>query len=323
MITLALGWTGLGLLVVHSFSPLGHSLLAARYAYLGNGPLQIIQTILTHPLDIIKEHVLEYNHLFYLRGLLLPAGYLPLLAPWVLVLAAPTLALNLLSATPNMYSGKFQYNAEIVPILIFASIEATVLLLWLVRGLQVRQEIPQENQVQKRTTSIFAHQPIPRFSIQLGILTLILCSMLLCVLRSTTAYNVYSVMPYANGFLWPQVTAHDQLADHFLSEIPDDASVSAQTNLVPHLSERKSIYLFPYAVGDADYILLDVPGYTYPFQDYDDYASTVKEVLQQGAYGVVDIDDGYILLQHGSPSSNIAAAIHEINISAHSTHSNN
>ena len=56
--------------------------------------------------------------------LLAPAGYLPVLAPWILVLAAPTLALNLFSSNPGMYSGRFQYNAEIVPILVFAAIEA-------------------------------------------------------------------------------------------------------------------------------------------------------------------------------------------------------
>src|SRR5260221_12714041 len=88
-----------------------------------------------HPLSIIKGHVLEPSHMLYLRKLLAPAGYLPLLAPWVLVLATPTFALNLLSSPPNMYSGDFPYNAEIVPILIFASIEATGLIVWMVRPL--------------------------------------------------------------------------------------------------------------------------------------------------------------------------------------------
>ncbi len=86
-------------------------------------------------------------------------------------------------------------------------------------------------------------------------------------------------MPYAPGFLWPQVTAHDRLASHFLKKIPANASISAQTTLVPHLSQRKRIYLFPYAVDHADYILLDATSYTYPFHHYRDYAATVKKIL--------------------------------------------
>ncbi len=70
--------------------------------------------------------LLHAAHMHYLRDLLAPAGYLPLLAPWVLILASSTLALNLLSSTPNMYSGDFQYNAEIIPILIFSSMASWI-----------------------------------------------------------------------------------------------------------------------------------------------------------------------------------------------------
>src|SRR5258706_2006600 len=135
LVLLALIWTGLGLLVIHSFSPLGHSQLVARYSYLGSNPLPISPTLLSHPLRMLKQHVLERNHLTYLTSLFAPAGYLPLLAPWVLVLALPTLLLNLFSTDPGMYSGIFQYNAELVPILVFATIEAMVLLLWLAQWL--------------------------------------------------------------------------------------------------------------------------------------------------------------------------------------------
>lgn len=128
----------MGLLVVHYASPIGHSLLAPRFAYLGNSPVQVALTILTHPVQVVQQHIREAAYMHYLRDLLAPAGYLPLLAPWVLILASSTLALNLLSSTPHMYSGDFQYNAEIIPILIFSSIEAIVLLLWIVHWLIAR-----------------------------------------------------------------------------------------------------------------------------------------------------------------------------------------
>lgn len=318
LIGLAIGWTAMGLIVVHYSSPIGHSLLASRYAYLGDGPVQAAFNILTHPIWIIKEHVREPAHMHYLRDLLAPAGYLPLLAPWVLILASPTLALNLLSSTPNMYSGNFQYNAEIIPILTFSSIEATVLMLWLVRWLMARLSqragagVSVESEKQRMELSrppARMHWPSLSLLVQISVLVLVLCYMLVRVFNSTVQYNVYSVMPYAHGFVRPQVTQHDKLATHFLKEIPANASVSAQTTLVPHLSERQYIYLFPYAVNHADYIFLDASAYTYPFKDYNAYASSVKSILQQGNYGIVDMDDSYLLLKHGYQQSDIVPAI--------------
>ncbi|MBO0781063.1 MAG: DUF2079 domain-containing protein [Ktedonobacteraceae bacterium] len=319
VMALALCWTGVGLFVVHSASPAGHSLLASRYAYLGDGFGQVVLNILTHPLTIIKDHVLEHNHLLYLRKLLAPAGYLPLLAPWVLVLATPTLALNLLSTDPNMYSGRFQYNAEIIPILIFASIEATALLAWIVRwlmtSLSIKREKSEPEASQPRPVRAFVLSRI--FLVQAGVLVLVLGYMLLRVFVSSTQYDVYSVMPYARGFVQPKVTTHNQLAAHFLKQVPADASISTQTTLVPHLSQRQSIYLFPYAVGHADYILLDASGYVYPFKDYGSYSAGAKAVLQRGDYGVVDLQDGYLLLKRGYPVSDITPALQMIDKHKH------
>ncbi len=337
LLGLAIGWTAMGLLVVHYSSPIGHSLLASRFAYLGNSPVQVALTILTHPVQMVRQHILEAAHMHYLRDLLAPAGYLPLLAPWVLILASPTLALNLLSSTPNMYSGDFQYNAETIPILIFSSIEAIVLLLWLVRWLVARlsqsvgagKSIESENQpprvpapqatrqgwpYYRRPWRVPARMHWPSLSrlAQISLLILLLCYMLVRLFNSTTQYNVYSVMPYAHGFVQPQVTQHNKQADRFLKEIPPDASVSAQATLVPHLSERQYIYLFPYGVGHADYIFLDAKAYTYPFKGYQNYAASVKSILQQGNYGILDMDNSYLLLKRGYPQSDIAPAIQMI-----------
>jgi uncharacterized membrane protein len=317
LIVLALCWTTLGLYVVHIYSPIGYSLLASRYAYLGKGPLQVALTILTHPVSIIQQHVLEPAHLLYLRKLLAPMGYLPLLAPWALALASPTLALNLLSSKTNMYSGDFQYNAEIIPILIFASIEAVALVMWVVRWFLVDLGLQPEKSLQPEAPT---HQPalarvralLPTV-VQLGVLSLLLCFMLARVYNSTQTYNIYSAMPYAPGFIWPQAVAHNMEAAHFLAEIPADASVSTQTNLVPHLSERQSIYLFPYAVGQADYILLDPSEYFYPFHSYSNYTITARATVQRSDYGIMDIGNGYILLKRGYPVSNISQAMQLIN----------
>jgi uncharacterized membrane protein len=329
LVLLALIWTGLGLLVIHSFSPLGHSHLVARYSYLGSNPLQIAHTLLAHPAGMLKQHVLERNHLTYLSSLFAPAGYLPLLAPWVLVLALPTLLLNLFSTDPGMYSGIFQYNAEIVPIFIFAAIEAVVLLLWLTqRLLYMRRDqgdlsgpgflgrrhlVPvgagvvmgwvgtlhssiDRDEGDRKGRPYDTTKRLRRF--QAGLLLLLLVYVLVSVVHED-AYR--SGMPLARGFHWPQVTEHTILAQHFIDIVPPEASVSSQSKLVPHMSQRLNIYMFPYADTWADYILLDLHGDKYPYASVQAYQREVNKVLQSGNYRILAAQDGYLLLKRELP----------------------
>ena len=295
---LALGWAVVSFFVIpHVFSPTGHSLVASRYASLGQTPLEIARTLLLHPFGVLKQHVLEHSHFFYLRLLLTPAGYLPLLAPWVLVLAAPSLAVNLLSSDSNMYSGFYQYNAEIVPVLIFATIEAMVLILWLVQWgigwLSERKVVSSTSGVRTRRLSYWVHAVLLA-----GLVGLVLFN----VVKADYARGT---MPFSLGFRWPVASAHTELAQHFIDMIPAEASVSAQSALVPHLSHRAHIYLFPYADDYADYVFLDVTSDIYPFYSHD-YIAAVKRVLLSGDYGILAAQDGYLLLKRGLPAPSIS-----------------
>ncbi len=253
--------------------------------------------------------MLEHNHLFYLRLLLAPAGYLALLAPWVLVLALPTLALNLLSADVSMYSGLYQYNAEIVPFLLFACIEGLVLLLWLTRRCLVllgsRKQITQTAQWNQSRLSTSSFQSLFQRRIHTGFLALLLLYILGSASRA--AYS-HGNMPFSQGFQWPQTSAHTALARSFLARIPSTASVSAQSALVPHLSHRTHIYLFPYAATTADYVLLDVTSDIYPFYSSSDYIRTVKQLLLNGTHGIIASQDGYILLKLGVPAPGLSSS---------------
>src|SRR5260370_12919772 len=153
LVPLSIVWVGMTLLVYHFASPTGHPLLASRYGYLGNSPSQILFYFLRHPRAVIGQHLLEPTHRHYLRIRLAPAGYLPVLAPWILVLAFPSIALNLLSSFRNQYLGVFQYSAEIVPVLIFATIESMVLITWVVRWLVKQLRAQQEQQTRDQEAS--------------------------------------------------------------------------------------------------------------------------------------------------------------------------
>src|SRR5260370_34977481 len=120
-----------------------------------------------------------------------------------------------------------------------------------------------------------------------------------------------ALLPYPRYYSWPYVTAHDRLASQFEAMIPTTASVSAQATVVPHVSERRSIYLFPSGDTPADYIYLDVTNYTSPFDsspyNSPQYISEVKKVLLSGNYGVVAAQDGYLLLKRGLPAPGISS----------------
>jgi uncharacterized membrane protein len=315
----AIAWEALALLVFHIYSPVGHPLLASRYAYLGGNIFEIIRNIVLHPVSLLKQHVFEHAHLFYIRLLFSPVNYLSLLAPWVLVLAVPSIALNLLSSDPNMYQGTAQYNAEIVPILIFATIESLVVLVWAIQWIaeRVKESV---SQPQAQLAGLPASSGVPSGSLigggqsrehvgtgsprwlQPAALFVLLAFTLVGVLRHD---QTYGAMPYSQGLIWPQVTTHDTLAQHFIDMIPASASVSAQSSLVPHLSQRANIYMFPYGVGQADYVFLDVTSDAYPYSQAD-YGKVVKTLLLTGNYGILAADDGYLLLKRGLPAPGLS-----------------
>jgi len=299
---LGLGWTGVGLYIVHVFSPVGHTLLAPRYGALGNSPVQVVKNIVRHPVSAIRAHVLDHAHLFYLRSLFAPTAYLAILAPWIWVLMLPTLALNLFSSSPNMYSDLFQYDAEMVPVLIFATIEALVLILWVVQCLFTRwrtrtQEVQETPRLPSRSMNASARR-LQQLT-HSGLLALLLMFILVSVVRADYERGT---MPFSKGFTWPfSHSQHNQIGESIVTMIPSDASVSAQSNLIPHISERKYIYQFPYQDETADYVFLDVTSDIVPFGNSYDYINEAKSVLLHGHYGIVVAQDGYLLLKRGLP----------------------
>ena len=305
LMALAFLWVSLASTVMHLASPTGQSLLSARYSTLGSDPIAVVHTLVAHPRAILSEHVLEPTHRMYLRTLLSPTGYVVLLVPWVLFLAFPSLALNLLSSNKQMYSGLFQYNAEIIPILIFAMIESLVLILYVSRVALhlLEKDVPASS---VPVTRSFSATTVRCWHSYFRIVMLV-------VVLSAALFNMYradlarGVMPFSNGFSWPQTSAHTRLAASFLQLIPPTASVSAQSELVPHLSQRKNIYLFPYQDRQVDYVFLDVTSEIYPFWNSIDYIREAKGVLLSGKYGVLAARDGYLLLRRGLPAPAVSA----------------
>ena len=291
LVALSMVWLAAELAIMHIASPLGQSPTVARYSQLGGSPGQVALYMLTHPVQVVRDYVLSPDRIVYLRTLLAPVAYLPLVAPLTVLIAVPALAINMLSSYAPMYSGIYQYNAEIIPVLIVAAIEGVAILAGL--GAWATARVRSRLSAQTLRWPRWAMRFPLRRTLMMGLTLLVL----LFALRAQRDHGYTSL---AKGFTWPVVTAHAQLANSIIARIPPDASVSAQTDLVPHLSQRRHIYLFPDLMEDADYVFLDVTGSLYPqslaVQSYIDQARTL---LTGGRYHVVVADEGYLLLAKG------------------------
>ena len=96
-------------------------------------------------------------------------------------------------------------------------------------------------------------------------------------------------------------------AQEILAALPDNPSIEAQANLVPHLSPSPGISLYPSAVG-KEWIVLDVEGFYWPL-DKGEYERRLAALLEGDEYGVVQYRAGVLLLQRGAPADRNRAVL--------------
>ncbi|MGZ6390589.1 MAG: DUF2079 domain-containing protein [Ktedonobacterales bacterium] len=287
LIFMSLATLALALTLMHRASPLGYSPVAPRLSGLYQQPLQTIGNVLLDP-----------QRRAYPVRLLAPVGFLPLLSPWTLLIAIPSFLINIFSSNPLMFSGGYQYNADIVPVLIAASIDGLAWALpvvqrsWrrlaqIIRSARFSRVVP--------SPSSASRLPIPS-AVVVGVV--VLATILpLSSFRSQAGVSQAWAAFFRPQSHWPAVTSHDTLGAELMQGIPASSSVSAQSMLAPHLSERYRVYQFPSGESNADYIVLDVSrGSFYPFSTSADYIDAVAQLLHSCTMEVTAAQDGYLLL---------------------------
>jgi hypothetical protein len=88
------------------------------------------------------------------------------------------------------------------------------------------------------------------------------------------------------------------------SMVPSEASLMAQTDLAPHFSRRRTLWMFPDSPqwGIADYVLLDLAGSKYPLTDpEEDYDRAITEYQLNPGYEVVYDRDFIQLIRKRPP----------------------
>ncbi|MFN8453131.1 MAG: DUF2079 domain-containing protein [Anaerolineae bacterium] len=278
---LGVGWAFLAVFVIPRTFAGTENIHWNRYGHLGETPLQIVLNFFRQP-HLVLSHLQEVNALNYFRLLLSPTAFTALLNPLTLLLALPSLGINLLSNFPPMQRvNSLIYAAPIVPAVMISSIYG---LANLKRGV-------------KQVSGVTYHVSRPtQYAIQ-NSLNLFLGSLILTA--SLTYHLHYGYLPGGGQFRgWEEVTEHHRRAGRILAQIPPEAALSAQDRLNPHASQRQTLYIFD-RLEDADHIVLDVTEDSWPLHPVE-LRQRVAEFLKQG-FGVVDALDGYLLLAKNRP----------------------
>jgi uncharacterized membrane protein len=197
----------------------GNHFALAFYSDFGDSPINIVKTIILSPQKVILT-ILEPSRLEYLKRLLLPIGFFPLFAPFVLIFAAPDLLINLLSSNTNFHQIYYQYTATVTPFLFIAGIYGVVF---------VKKRFYVSN---------------------------ILIVSYLFIVGFLGAY-LYGPLPGAQHpsiDMFTQAQSDRKFIAQYLSRIPRQYSVAATNNIGAHLSHRRYLFTIPTGMEKADVI---------------------------------------------------------------------
>ena len=245
-------------------------LFLSYYADFGASPSEIILTALTRP-DIVWANLWQPEKLAYLRDIFAPFAFLPLLGLPILAIGIPSFAINLLSNNPAMYTvAPGHYIADVTPWLVWGTVFG------LIFSAKIAEKTIKSDKLPKQIVS--------------G-----LSLILLTVAIVWHTLNGYS--PLAKNAPQWEVTAHDKLGAQILQQIPADAPITSHLRLFSHLSNRHIAYVFPF-IHEAEYLFFDVTADTSPLHP-NDYRGKILALLDAGDFGILDANDGYILLKHG------------------------
>ena len=265
--------------------------LSSRFGQYGVGDdpstLDVIRGILTHPKELVLSLLTPFDkRVKYFSGQWLPLAYIPALSASAWILSGFPLLELLMQQGESPLAISIRYALTVVPGLFYGTV------LWW-------------SQHPERFKPGFR-----RFWI--GCITL---SILFSTVSSPNRVfyflfpDSYRPLVYVSlGRQWEHVGHIRAL----MQAIPRDASVSATTYLIPHLSGRRGIIRLPVLklqddqkqVVEVEYALADLwqlQKYQAAFKgDRNDLLSLVSLIdqsLAQNKYGVLDVQDGVVLLQ--------------------------
>ena len=176
----------------------------------GDSPLEVVGNVLRHP-GRAFETATEPDRMSYYRMMLAPMAFLPLASVRTLFIAAPMVAVNVLSTFPYQREIRYHYSAIVLVAITLATVEAIAVL--------------------GRTIGM------RRFLVGLVAAT---------AFATTVAWGPSPVSVKYKSGLWPLgPDVRREVKREALAMIPDGAPTSSTYYFAPHLTHRSKIYEFP------------------------------------------------------------------------------
>lgn len=270
LIALGAAWSVIALgVIIPAFQPLGSSYYLNRYGRLGGTFAEVLLSPLTRP-EVFWSTISGPKRLSYYGDLLLPLGFLPFLGFEMLLPALPDIALNTLSAFAPSRTLDYHYAIIAAPFLVLATAWGIDRLSrWLGRkAAQLRQGV-------LIAASAFALIAMGAYQID--------------------RYHTFA--PLSDRYAGTtSIEPRDPAGWQMAAQIPRDAVVSAQFNLLPHVSQRQRAHIFP-RIEDAQYVFLDTQGVFEPFQTRAEYLAAVDTLRADSTFEVISEQDGFVLFK--------------------------
>jgi uncharacterized membrane protein len=240
-----------------------------RYAWLGDSPPEMIETLLTSP-GQVWACVTSARRLFYLVQLLAPIGFLSLLGPCELALAVPGLVVNLLSMSRPQSTIFFQYTVPVLPSVFISAVWGTAHLKRLLPG------------------------PWAWHLAGLALIPLSLTAFLI--------ENPFREQPPLPS-LWEEMENAGAVRQA-LETIPAESTVVTTNAYAAHLAQRPGIYIIGVptqrdAPVDPDIVFLNL--YDHRWIACEGYYAYLLQ-LDPGKYGIRFMSEGVLVLQRDSSS---------------------
>jgi len=257
LLLISVAWAYSSIYIVIPHFKVGHcyGYLAERYGNLGNTLPEVILTIISRPVYIIRI-LLEKERLFYFLEMFLPLGFISFYSPGLLFMTIPTFAINMLS-NYGMHNTGGRYSAFIIPFIFGSAILAI------------------EKIVNQKHTQEAQQKSSRRLLILLFTLT-ILCTLLI------------NCTPLRIGFKVPRITSHQKLILNLVKTLPPEASISTQADILQHVCNRIHAYSGYYPA--SDFILVDETSKWYGM--HAEWDKKLGGILASGHYIKIYDQDG-------------------------------
>jgi len=231
-----------------------------RYEQLGSTPAEMITNTIQNP-QILISTIFTSAKLRYVFWLLLPVAFLPLFSGRAIILLIPGLLENLLTNFSSQFSNLYQYDSVLVAGIFIASIY----------GLKnILNKYPQKSNILKwllvftMVVAYIMRSPVNPLYFPTNIFT------------STPKQDAYRAM---------------------VNLVPPEIVVSAHTNILPHLTNRKNIYMLGTEQIAADVVLVDATD-IFGFASQDQFEAYINSYFNTGQYRYTTIENKYLVIFH-------------------------